>query len=164
MPPTILADLLRNSRRSGDSQALRVYKSLILWPIIIILSPSFQRAIHICGASGFIDTEANVIMPPYHWNCKHLIQSLSGLNNPVLREQLRMLWIGYDANKEQVETAKKQLSSWAHKHRIIKHWRRLPGIRLIRAATILAYLDTHRGPRRGPGCISTAVAGLRGLP
>lgn len=75
-------------------------------------------------------------------NQAHRHDWLSGLNNPVLREQLRMLWIGYDATKEQVEIAKKQLSSWAHKHRIIKHWRRLPGIRLIRAATVFAYLDT----------------------
>jgi transposase len=67
---------------------------------------------------------------------------LSGLNNPVLKEQLEMLWIGYDAAREQVEIAKKQLSSSARKHRTIKHWCRLPGIRVIRAATIFAYLDT----------------------
>jgi len=53
-----------------------------------------------------------------------------------------MLWIGYDATKEQVELAKKQFSSYARKYPIIKSWCKLPGIRIIRAATIFAYLDT----------------------
>jgi transposase len=67
---------------------------------------------------------------------------LSGLNNRVLQEQLEMLWIGYDATREQVQIAKKRLSLAARKHRIVKYWCRLPGIRVIRAATIFAYLDT----------------------
>jgi transposase len=75
-------------------------------------------------------------------NNVHRLDWLSGLDNPVLKAQLQMLWIGYDATKEQVQIARKQLSSAARKHRIIKHWCKLPGIRLIRAATIFAYLDT----------------------
>jgi transposase len=67
---------------------------------------------------------------------------LSGLHNAVLKQQLRMLWIGYDATKEQVQLAQKQLSSAARKYPVIRHWRKLPGVGLIRAATIFAYLDT----------------------
>jgi transposase len=67
---------------------------------------------------------------------------LSGLDNPVLKVQLQMLWIGYDATKEQVVLAKRQFSRLARKYPIIKYWRKLPGVGLIRAATIFAYLDT----------------------
>jgi transposase len=75
-------------------------------------------------------------------NHVHRHQWLSGLDNPVLKAQLHMLWIGYDATKEQVELAKKQFSSYARKYPIIKSWCKLPGIRIIRATTIFAYLDT----------------------
>ena len=67
---------------------------------------------------------------------------LSELGNSVLKTQLHMLWIGYDATKEQVKIAKKQFSSYARKYPIIKSWSALPGIGIIRAATIFAYLDT----------------------
>jgi transposase len=67
---------------------------------------------------------------------------LSGLDNPVLKAQLEMLWIGYDVTKEQVELAKKQFSSYARKYPIIKSWCKLPGVGPIRATTIFAYLDT----------------------
>jgi transposase len=67
---------------------------------------------------------------------------LSGLDNPVLKTQLQMFWIGYDATKEQIELAKKQFSSYARKYPIIKSWCKLPGVGLIRATTIFAYLDT----------------------
>jgi transposase len=67
---------------------------------------------------------------------------LSELNNSVLKAQLHMLWIGYDATKEQAMIAKKQFSAYARKYPIIKSWSALPGIGTIRAATIFAYLDT----------------------
>ena len=69
-------------------------------------------------------------------------QWLSGLDNPVLKAQLHMFWIGYDATKEQIELAKKQFSSYARKYPIIKSWCDLPGVGMIRATTIFAYLDT----------------------
>ena len=75
-------------------------------------------------------------------NQLHRHQWLCGLNNPVLKAQLHMLWIGYDATREQAELAKKQFSSYARKYPIIKSWGKLPGIGLIRATTIFAYLDT----------------------
>ncbi len=69
-------------------------------------------------------------------------QWLSGLDNPVLKAQLNMLWIGYDATREQVEIAKRQFSSYARKYPIIKSWCDLPGVGMIRATTIFACLDT----------------------
>jgi transposase len=69
-------------------------------------------------------------------------QWLSELDNPVLKAQLHMLWIGYDATREQVELAKKQFSSYARHYPIIKAWCDLPGVGMIRATTIFAYLDT----------------------
>jgi hypothetical protein len=75
-------------------------------------------------------------------NNVHRNEWLSGLDNQVLKTQLHMLWIGYDATKEQVEIAKRQFSSYARKYPIIKYWCKLPGVGLIRAATIFAYLDT----------------------
>jgi transposase len=75
-------------------------------------------------------------------NPVHRYQWLSGLGNPVLKAQLQMLWIGYDATRQQVVLAKKQFSSYARKYPIIKYWCKLPGIGPIRATTIFAYLDT----------------------
>ena len=75
-------------------------------------------------------------------NQAHRHDWLLGLDNPVLKAQLQMLWIGYDATREQVDLAKKQFSSYANKYPIIKYWRELPGVGLVRAATIFAYLDT----------------------
>ncbi|MHC4332090.1 MAG: transposase [Planctomycetota bacterium] len=75
-------------------------------------------------------------------NHVHRHQWLSELDNSTLKAQLHMLWIGYDATKEQVELAKKQFSSYARKYPIIKSWSALPGIGIIRATTIFAYLDT----------------------
>jgi hypothetical protein len=53
-----------------------------------------------------------------------------------------MLWIGYDATREQGELAKKQFSSYARPYPLIKAWCDLPGAGMIRATTIVAYLDT----------------------
>jgi transposase len=75
-------------------------------------------------------------------NHVHRHEWLCGLDNPALKTQLQMLWIGYDATKEQVEIAKKQFSSYARKYPIIKSWCKLPGVGPIRATTIFAYLDT----------------------
>ncbi len=67
---------------------------------------------------------------------------LQKINQNALANQLRMLWIGYDATVQQVKLAKRQLSTLSKKHNIISQWSKLPGIGLIRATTIFAYLDT----------------------
>ena len=67
---------------------------------------------------------------------------LKKTNHSPLDNQLKMLWIGYDANVQQVEFARRQLSTLSKKYNIIKQWSLLPGIGLIRATTLFAYLDT----------------------
>ena len=75
-------------------------------------------------------------------NNAHRNQWISELDNRVLQAQLQMLWIGYEATKEQVVIAREQFSSYARKYPIIKYWCKLPGVGIIRATTIFAYLDT----------------------
>lgn len=59
-----------------------------------------------------------------------------------LSEQLNMLFIGYDATAQQTHLAKKQLIRLGKSYPIIKIWRQLAGVGLIRATTLFAYLDT----------------------
>jgi len=63
-------------------------------------------------------------------------------NNNALANQLKMLWIGYDATVQQVKFSKRQLSLLSKKYEIIQCFSQLPGVGLIRATTIFAYLDT----------------------
>jgi len=72
----------------------------------------------------------------------HRNKWLFKIKHPVLAKQLNMLWIGYDATAKQVRLAKRQLSTLGKKYDIIKLWAQLPGIGLIRATTLFAYLDT----------------------
>jgi len=72
----------------------------------------------------------------------HRLKWLLKLNHPPLANQLKMLWIGYDATVKQVKVAKRQLSTLGKKYDIIKLWGRLPGVGFIRATTLFAYLDT----------------------
>ena len=63
-------------------------------------------------------------------------------NNRALATQLNMLWIGYDATVQQVKLAKRQLALLGKKYEIIQFFSQLPGVGLIRATTLFAYLDT----------------------
>ena len=63
-------------------------------------------------------------------------------NNRALANQLNMLWIGYDATVQQVKFAKRQLALLGKKYEIIQLFSQLPGMGLIRATTLFAYLDT----------------------
>ena len=67
---------------------------------------------------------------------------LSQLKHPALVRQLGMLWIGYDAIAKQARMAKQQLIHLSQQYPVIRLWKQLPGIGLIRAVTIFAYLDT----------------------
>jgi len=67
---------------------------------------------------------------------------LSDANNQTLAKQLELLWIGYDATSQQVRIARRRLSVLSGKYPIIKLWSQLPGIGLVRAVTLFAYLDT----------------------
>jgi len=63
-------------------------------------------------------------------------------NHNALANQLKMLWIGYDATVQQVKFAKRQLSTLSKKYEMIQFFSQLPGVGLVRATTIFAYLDT----------------------
>jgi transposase len=59
-----------------------------------------------------------------------------------LAEQLRLLFKGYEVIREQVSLARAQLTSQARSFAVVGRWQEVPGIGLIRAVTLLAYLDT----------------------
>jgi transposase len=67
---------------------------------------------------------------------------LSKTSNQTLAAQLNMLWLGYDSTSQQVRIARRQLSKLSSRYKIIKSWSELPGVGLIRATTLFAYLDT----------------------
>lgn len=67
---------------------------------------------------------------------------LSQTSNQMLAKQLELLWIGYDATSRQVRIARRRLSILGSKYPVIKFWSQLPGIGLVRATTLFAYLDT----------------------
>ena len=72
----------------------------------------------------------------------HRSQWLAKLNHPALAKQLQLLWIGYDATAKQTRIAKQQLIQLSKKYHVIRFWKELPGIGVIRATTLFAYLDT----------------------
>ena len=59
-----------------------------------------------------------------------------------LKNQLLMLWIGYDATAKQARMAKQRLIHLSKRYTIIRLWKQLAGIGVIRAVTLFAYLDT----------------------
>jgi len=61
---------------------------------------------------------------------------------PGLGGQLRVLFSCLDAVRTQVERCRQELGRRAKGHEILARWQKHPGIGLIRAATLLAYLDT----------------------
>jgi transposase len=67
---------------------------------------------------------------------------LASLNDRNAAALLEVLWIGYDATAHQARLAKKQLIRRARHYAIVHWWQELAGIGLIRAVTMLAYLDT----------------------
>jgi transposase len=67
---------------------------------------------------------------------------LSKTGNQTLAAQLNMLWLGYDSTSQQVRITRRHLSRLSSRYKIIKFWSELPGIGLIRATTLFAYLDT----------------------
>ena len=67
---------------------------------------------------------------------------LAGLEARSLAGQLEVLLLGRDTAVQQVQQAKRELGRLAGRYAIVGRWRELPGVGLIRAATLLAYLDT----------------------
>jgi transposase len=67
---------------------------------------------------------------------------LATLDDADLREQLTLRWLSLDAIVEQVRHARRQVHRLSRPFEIIGLWQAVPGIGLIRAATLRAYLDT----------------------
>jgi transposase len=64
------------------------------------------------------------------------------LTEKDLAEQLEILWIGFDTAYKQVQMVKRQLLRHSKRYEIVRYWSEVPGVALIRAVTMLAYLDT----------------------
>ena len=60
----------------------------------------------------------------------------------VLRDQLELLWPGYDLIDRQADEARRQVRRRSGAFPIIKLWQEVPGMGPIRSATLFAYLDT----------------------
>jgi len=67
---------------------------------------------------------------------------LATLKSPSPAGRLAILAIGYDAAATQVTRARKELRRRSRRHRVVALWQALPGVGLIRAVTLLAYLET----------------------
>ena len=59
-----------------------------------------------------------------------------------VRQELEMLFLGFDAVVQQVEQSRRKMGSLAGRYPIIGMWKELPGVGPVRAATLFAYLDT----------------------
>jgi transposase len=60
----------------------------------------------------------------------------------IIQENLRLMWRGYDLAVEQESRLRKDLEKAAKKEEVIGRLVELPGVAYIRAATLVAYLDT----------------------
>lgn len=67
---------------------------------------------------------------------------LGKMKERALAAQLRVLFVGYDAVREQVQRSRQQLGRLSKQEKIVELWQAMPGIGLIRAVTFLAYMDT----------------------
>ena len=67
---------------------------------------------------------------------------LLGLGSVGLAKQLAVRLRGYEAMRVQVRMVQRELGRLAAGQEVVSRWRELPGMGLIRAVTLLAYLDT----------------------
>lgn len=67
---------------------------------------------------------------------------MGDLSDPGLADQLEVLWPSLDVIRQQVTDCRRQLSRRVGAYPIIARWCQIPGVGLVRAATLLAYLDT----------------------
>lgn len=63
-------------------------------------------------------------------------------SHPVVRSNVRLLWEGYDSSVRQEKQMRRQLSKMAKKEPQIGRFMELPGVKVIRASTFFAYVDT----------------------
>jgi transposase len=78
----------------------------------------------------------------------------------LLRDDIKLLWLTYDTQVEQVEVARAWLEREAKRVPTIRQFAEVPGIRWIRAATFFAYVDTPWRFRSKPALWKYAGIGL----
>jgi transposase len=84
-----------------------------------------------------------VRIPPMALAHRKIRESWMATVEPAaLRERLAILWVGWDGVRSQAKMAKAQLTRRAKGYPTIAAWQDVPGVGLIRAATLYAYLDT----------------------
>ncbi len=69
-------------------------------------------------------------------------QWLKELKSHVLASRLELLWIGQDATAQQSRLARRRMQKESGKYPVIRLWQDVPGIGLVRACVLFAYLDT----------------------
>ena len=67
---------------------------------------------------------------------------LDGLKEHPGASQLRMLWNGYDACRQQAGYARREMQRRSRRYPMIAAWKDLPGMGPVRSATLMAYLET----------------------
>jgi transposase len=84
-----------------------------------------------------------VRIPPMALAHRKVRETWMGTVQPAaLGERLSILWPGWEGVRSQAKLAKAQLSRRAKAYPTIAAWQDVPGVGLIRAATLYAYLDT----------------------
>jgi transposase len=91
-------------------------------------------------------------------------QWLGELHGHPVAAQLEMLLSGLATVRAQVERSRREMSRRVKGYEVVERWKDLPGVGLVRAATLLAYLDTpwrFAGPKKlwkycGVGLVRTA--------
>lgn len=63
-------------------------------------------------------------------------------DHAVVRSNLRILWLGYDAAVRQEKQMRSRMSKLAKAEPQVRKFMQLPGVKVIRAATFFAYVDT----------------------
>jgi len=67
---------------------------------------------------------------------------LKGLRRHPVAGQLRVLWMGLAVNRRQSRMARERLGRLSRRWPVVAAWQEVPGVGLIRAVTLFAYLDT----------------------
>lgn len=67
---------------------------------------------------------------------------LRRLGNPILSNNVELLWKSYDVISEQVQTMRAELIRLGRKEPQVRRFKEVPGLGWIRAVTLFVYLDT----------------------
>jgi transposase len=138
-----LADLLRGGYLKSVHQADSLERAVFKQHVGLYHRRVRQRvreALQLIGLfkrHGVIVREKDFIDPKRR---KELLGRLP--NAPVLRADMRLLWLGYDMVRKQEETLRRRLVKLAKQEDVLVRFEALPGIGWVRAATLFTVLDT----------------------